>query len=220
MPIPALFGPATALAQSSSSALEAKAPAEVRNLKVTILSTMLADDGIGEWGFAALVEADGHKILYDTGARPNPVLENARELKSDLSSVQDVILSHFHADHTTGLMTLRREVLRANPAALSRVHVGQGIFLSRRLGSGKTEQNPMIAMKKEYETTGGKFILHENPEELLPSVLLTAPLPSTYPAKNWTPGYQVEKGDSWVEDNLPEDQALIFNTASGLVMLS
>ena len=29
----------------------------VKNLKITILSTMLADEGLGEWGFAALVEA-------------------------------------------------------------------------------------------------------------------------------------------------------------------
>lgn len=214
------FGAATAFAQTSSSALGARAPAEVRNLKITILSTMLADDGIGEWGFAALVEADGHKILYDTGARPNTVLENARELKIDLSDVQDVILSHFHDDHTTGLMTLRRELSRTNPAALSRVHVGQGIFLSRRQGSGESEQNAMIAVKKEYEATGGKFIVHEKPEELLPGVWLTGPVPRTYPEKNWTPGYKVEKGNGWVEDNLPEDQALIFSTASGLVMLT
>jgi 7,8-dihydropterin-6-yl-methyl-4-(beta-D-ribofuranosyl)aminobenzene 5'-phosphate synthase len=220
LPILAFFSAVEALAQTSSSAPEAKGPAEVRNLKVTILSTMLADDGIGEWGFAALVEADGHKILYDTGARPNTVLENARELKIDLNSVQDVVLSHFHSDHTTGLMTLRRESSRANPAALSRVHVGQGIFLRRRQGSGDTEQNPMIAVKKEYEATGGKFIVHEKPEELLPGVWLTGPVPRTYPEKNWAPGYKVEKGNSWLEDNLPEDQALIFNTASGLVMLS
>jgi 7,8-dihydropterin-6-yl-methyl-4-(beta-D-ribofuranosyl)aminobenzene 5'-phosphate synthase len=78
----------------------------------------------------------------------------------------------------------------------------------------------MITVKKEYEATGGKFIVHEKPEELLPGVWLTGPVPRTYPEKNWTPGYKVEKGDGWVEDNLPEDQALIFNTASGLVMLS
>jgi 7,8-dihydropterin-6-yl-methyl-4-(beta-D-ribofuranosyl)aminobenzene 5'-phosphate synthase len=220
LPILGLFGAATALAQTSSGAPSAKALAEVRDLKVTILSTMLADDGIGEWGFAALVEADGHKILYDTGARPNTVLENAHELKIDLSGVQDVILSHFHADHTTGLMTLRRELSHSNPAALSRVHVGQGIFLSRRQGSDETEQNPMIAIKKEYEATGGKFIVHEKPEELLPGVWLTGPVPRVYPEKNWAPGNKVEKGNSWVEDNLPEDQALIFNTSHGLVMLS
>jgi 7,8-dihydropterin-6-yl-methyl-4-(beta-D-ribofuranosyl)aminobenzene 5'-phosphate synthase len=213
-------GASTALAQASVSTPAAKAPAELRNLKVTILSTMLADDGIGEWGFAALVEADGRKILYDTGARPNTVLENARELKIDLSDVQDVILSHFHADHTTGLMTLRRELSRTNPAALSRAHVSQGIFLSRRRGSDETEQNPMIAMKKDYEAAGGKFVVHEKPDELLPGVWLTGPVPRTYPEKNWTPGYQIEKENAWVEDNLPEDQALIFNTSRGLVMLS
>src|SRR5690242_3110567 len=75
-------------AQSAPSAAPTGAPPEVHSLKITILSTMLADEGIGEWGFAALVECDGHKILFDTGARPNTVLENARELKLDLTGVQ------------------------------------------------------------------------------------------------------------------------------------
>jgi hypothetical protein len=42
----------------------------VRDLKIKVLSTMLADgDGIGEWGFAAMVEVDGRRILFDTGWR-------------------------------------------------------------------------------------------------------------------------------------------------------
>src|SRR5436190_20742848 len=80
---------------------------EVRHLKVTLLSTMLADNGIGEWGFAALVEADGRQLLVDTGARPQTVLTNVHDLGIDLSKVQDVVLTHFHDDHTGGLMTLR-----------------------------------------------------------------------------------------------------------------
>lgn len=119
-----------ALAQSPSPA--ANSPAELHSLKVTILSTMLADQGIGEWGFAALVEADGKKILFDTGARPHTVLENAKELKIDLGDVQDVILSHYHDDHTTGLMTLRREFSKNNPAALSRVHVERHLSRTAR----------------------------------------------------------------------------------------
>ena len=40
------------------------AGAKVQSLEVRILSTMLADDdGFGEWGFSALVVADGHRIL-------------------------------------------------------------------------------------------------------------------------------------------------------------
>src|SRR5271169_6338478 len=91
--------------------------AQVHTLKVTILSTMLADEGIGEWGFAALVESDGHRVLLDTGARPQTVLLNARELGVDLASVKEVVLTHNHADHTGGLVTLRTELMKTNPAA-------------------------------------------------------------------------------------------------------
>src|SRR5690349_18512192 len=81
----------------------------VHSLRIQVLSTMLADTGIGEWGFAAVVDADGHRILFDTGARPETVLMNARDLKLDLSGVDEVILTHNHDDHTGGLLTLRRE---------------------------------------------------------------------------------------------------------------
>jgi len=204
------FGTVSGLAQSSST------PAEVHSLKVTILSTMLADEGVGEWGFSALVEVDGKKILYDTGARPNTVLENAKELKLDLSDVQTVVLSHFHDDHTNGLMTLRRELLKRNSGALSVVHVGRGIFLERR-GSGR---NSMIARKKEYEATGGVFIEHDKPEEIIPGVWLTGIVPRVFPEKHYPAGVEVATSTGWKEDNVPEDLALVFNTSRGLVLLT
>src|SRR5437868_7704704 len=87
---------------------------QIHALKITILSTMLADEGIGEWGFSALVEADGRAWLFDTGARPETVLANARELKIDLSKISDVILSHNHGDHTGGLVALRTALAKEN----------------------------------------------------------------------------------------------------------
>ncbi len=212
----ALCGRAAIPARPAPQNGTAKPLSELHALKVTILSTMLADEGIGEWGFSALVEADGHKILFDTGARPRTVLENAKELKIDLSDVQDVVLSHFHDDHTTGLMTLRRELAKANPAAFSRVHIAPGIFLERR----GNDHNPMIAMKAEYEATGGKFIEHAKPEEIFPGVWLTGPIPRAYPEKNYPAGIEVQKDGAWVEDNLPEDMSLVFNTDKGLVLLA
>jgi 7,8-dihydropterin-6-yl-methyl-4-(beta-D-ribofuranosyl)aminobenzene 5'-phosphate synthase len=211
-----LLAPLRSRAQSPPSVALTGAPAEVHSLKITILSTMLADKGIGEWGFTALVETDGHKILFDTGARPNTVLDNARELKLDLGDVQDVILSHFHDDHTTGLVTLRREFSKSNPAALSRVHVAKGIFLERR----GHNPNPMIAMKKEFESTGGVFVVRDKAEELFPAVWLTGPVPRVYPEKNFPAGTEVNTGNAWVEDNVPDDQSLVFNTPHGLVLLS
>src|SRR4051812_16046706 len=89
----------------------------VGSVRVTVLSTMLATSGIGEWGFAALVEADGHKILFDTGARPDTVASNIKEMRIDLSGVRDVILSHNHDDHTGGLVTLPPAYPPAPPPA-------------------------------------------------------------------------------------------------------
>jgi 7,8-dihydropterin-6-yl-methyl-4-(beta-D-ribofuranosyl)aminobenzene 5'-phosphate synthase len=60
-------------------------------MSITILSTMMTQVSIGEWGFAALVEADGHRILFDTGLRPDTVLLNARRLKIDLDRSTAVV---------------------------------------------------------------------------------------------------------------------------------
>src|SRR5262250_1697009 len=105
----------------------------IRTLKITVLSTMLVGNpsGLGEWGFSALVEADGHRILVDTGAHPDTVLQNARDLNVDLSDVREVVLTHNHWDHVTGLLNLRREMMKKNPDAMSLVHVANGIFYSR-----------------------------------------------------------------------------------------
>ena len=45
-------------------------PARPATVNITILSTMLSGAFTGEWGFAAMVEIDGKRILFDTGNRP------------------------------------------------------------------------------------------------------------------------------------------------------
>ena len=109
---------------------------QVKALKVTVLSTMLADRALGEWGYSALVDVDGRKFLFDTGANPDVVLKNAAALGIDLSVVEDVVISHNHGDHTGGLLTLRRELMKKNPLAMSRAHVSANIFAPRRKGDG------------------------------------------------------------------------------------
>jgi len=211
---------------------------QVKSFHITILSTMLADRGVGEWGFAALVEADGRRLLFDAGYRPETVLQNARELGIDLSSVTDVVLSHHHGDHTGGLATLRRELAKKNPAALSRVHVAPGIFLSRRCpaapagpasGScgmmggdarGDEEANPTIAVKRELEASGATFIEHASAAELLPGVWVTGPVRRRYPERNWNPAIQIVTPGGLVPDSVPEDMSLVIRTDKGLVVVT
>ena len=95
---------------------------QVDDFKITILSTMLSDFHLGEWGFSALVEVDGERILFDTGSRAHTVIQNAEELKIDLNNIENVYLSHNHKDHTGGLISLRY------PSSFSKAHVGRGYF--------------------------------------------------------------------------------------------
>ena len=211
--------------QGSASADAARskdgAGGSVKTLEVVILSTMLADRaGVGEWGFSALIEADGHRILFDTGARPDTVLQNARELKIDLSGVTEVILSHHHGDHVGGLLTLRRELAKQNPDALKNAYVGAGVFLSR-LGPSGQEANAALLLKKEYEDTGGRFVQIDRPTELFPGAWLTGPVPRTHPERNWTVMGKIRHDDGRVvEDNIPEDMSLVLDTEKGLVLIS
>jgi 7,8-dihydropterin-6-yl-methyl-4-(beta-D-ribofuranosyl)aminobenzene 5'-phosphate synthase len=200
--------------------IKSESAAQIRTLKITVLSTMLVGDlpGLGEWGFSALVEADGHRLLLDTGTHPETVLRNAHDLNIDLSDVRELILTHNHRDHVGGLMTLRRELMKKNPAALSLAHVGRGIFYSRASSEG--EQNEMIAIRKDYEATGGKFAEHAEAVEIFPGAWLTGPIPRKYPERNWSTTGKIQTPSGLVEDNIPEDQSLVLNTPRGLVVVT
>jgi 7,8-dihydropterin-6-yl-methyl-4-(beta-D-ribofuranosyl)aminobenzene 5'-phosphate synthase len=194
----------------------------VHALKITILSTMLADGAeLGEWGFAALVEVDGHRMLFDSGAHNDLVLKNAQTLETDLDSIPDVVLSHSHSDHVGGFLTLRQASLdRHKPTALAKAHVGQGIFYPRISGQSQEEDNPMIGIKPSYEKSGGVFISYDKPAQLFPGVWLTGPVPRKYPEHNWSGEEKMKTPTGIVEDNLPEDMALVFDTDQGLVILT
>jgi 7,8-dihydropterin-6-yl-methyl-4-(beta-D-ribofuranosyl)aminobenzene 5'-phosphate synthase len=193
---------------------------KVVSLKVTILSTMLAEEGMGEWGFSALVEADGRRVLFDTGLHPETVLQNARDLGIDLSSVTDVVLSHHHGDHTGGLLALRRELSKKSPTAMSRIHVAPGIFLSRRHPGSEEEFNSTIAVKAAMEATGAVFVEHQKPEEIFPGVWLTGPVPRPNPERYWGPPASIVTASGLVPDSIPEDMALLVNTDKGFVVVA
>jgi len=65
-----------------------------------------------DWGFAALIEYRGRRVLFDTGNNPRIFEHNVERLGVDLRHLDAVIISHRHGDHTSGLNYL----LQVNPA--------------------------------------------------------------------------------------------------------
>jgi 7,8-dihydropterin-6-yl-methyl-4-(beta-D-ribofuranosyl)aminobenzene 5'-phosphate synthase len=64
-----------------------------------------------DWGYAALIEYGGKRILFDTGNNGDILAQNAKAKGIDLSKLDFVVMSHRHGDHMGGLAYL----LSVNP---------------------------------------------------------------------------------------------------------
>ena len=64
-----------------------------------------------DWGFAALIEYNGRRILFDTGNNAKIFEHNVNQLNVDLTKLDAVVISHRHGDHTSGL----NHLVKINP---------------------------------------------------------------------------------------------------------
>jgi 7,8-dihydropterin-6-yl-methyl-4-(beta-D-ribofuranosyl)aminobenzene 5'-phosphate synthase len=99
---------AIALALALTAATSAQTPS-----RITVIYDAFGkpSDLQRDWGFAALVEYGGKRILFDTGNNADIFEKNASRLGIDLTRLDAAVISHRHGDHTTGLSYL----LRRNP---------------------------------------------------------------------------------------------------------
>jgi len=192
------------------------------DVKVTVLSSNLANGAtVGEWGLSALVEVDGNCILFDAGRYPDTVIRNAAVLNVDLSCVSDVVFSHFHFDHTTGLLPLLDNLREINPDAIQRIHVAAGFFSSRRRANSDSdaESNQMIALRDSIEAQGVEFLIHAEATEIFPAVWVSGPVERRHLEQNYSANLNVAMDGEWVRDFVPESQALVVRTDEGPIVL-
>ena len=216
-----LFG-LSAIFLTLHSATAKAADAVASEVKVTVLSSNLANGAtVGEWGLSAFVEVDGNCILFDAGRYPDTVIKNAAVLNVDLSCVTDVVLSHFHFDHTTGLLPLLDNLREINPEAIQRVHVANGFFSSRRTASSgsEAESNQMIGLRDSIEAQGVEFLIHAEAAEIFPAVWVSGPVERRHLEQNYSANLNVAMDGDWVRDFVPESQALVVRTDEGPIVL-
>ena len=195
--------------------------------EITVLATNISNyGGFGEWSFSALYESETESVLFDTGFHEDTVLHNAKILGKDLSKVEKVILSHFHSDHTGGLLKLRKTYKELNNKAFTKVYVARGFFNQRfapdgsKVGPGNYADS--IKWKKDAENLGINFIILDSHYEVSKNIFATGTVERIVEKYNGPEGLVVKdvKSNKFVPDIILDDQSAGMLTENGWVMMS
>ena len=136
-----------------------------------------------DWGFSALVEVAGKRILFDTGNDRDTFAANVKAKGVDLTNLDFVVVSHRHGDHMAGLSY----VLSVNPnVKIYAPKEGFGIFGSSLPSSFYRKDGSLLPEMRYYEGTppevmqfgtawqGANFELIDKTTEVVPGITLIA----------------------------------------------
>jgi 7,8-dihydropterin-6-yl-methyl-4-(beta-D-ribofuranosyl)aminobenzene 5'-phosphate synthase len=166
-------------------AAPARAAAPESKNQITILYDAFGIDPsmTKDWGFSALVEVAGKRILFDTGNDADIFAANVKAKGVDLKTLDFVVLSHRHSDHMAGL----NYVLSVNPSVkIYAPKEGFGIYGSSLPSSFYRKDEtlppemryyggvPPEIMKFGAAWHGAKFELIDKTTEIAPGITLIA----------------------------------------------
>jgi 7,8-dihydropterin-6-yl-methyl-4-(beta-D-ribofuranosyl)aminobenzene 5'-phosphate synthase len=169
---------AAGMAASTASALADEA-------KITILYDAFGNDPTmkKDWGFSALVEVGGKRILFDTGNDRDVFATNVKAKGVDLTKLDFVVMSHRHSDHMAGLGHL----LGVNPnVKIYAPKEGFGIYGSSLPSSFYRRDEALSPQMRYYDGNppavmtfgtawqGANFQVVEKTTEIAPGITLIA----------------------------------------------
>lgn len=189
----------------------------IRQLRLTVLAdnSVAASDLLAEHGLSILIEADGRRILFDTG-QGKVLSANAESLGAGLSALDAVVLSHGHFDHSGGLASLPKGAGPAavflHPAALQSKYATSDRPPHRSVGMPEHSRQALDRFWKRIVWTQGAT-------EVAPGVWCTGEIPRLAPPDpRSTPVFFCD-ADCTKPDPIPDDQALFIEMQDGLVVI-
>ena len=172
---------------------------------------------IAEWGLSILVEVGGLKVLLDTGQSAS-VVHNASVLGIDLSTIDKIIISHGHFDHTGGLrqllMAMRKEVeVIAHPDIWDAKYV-------QRTSEEVYRYIGIPFQKEELESLGASFTLTSEPVWISDRIVTTGEILMLTDYEKIDANLYVKREGVFCPDSLKDDMALVVKTSQGLVIVA
>jgi len=187
--------------------------------RITIIceNSVSMKGGLGEHGFSAYLETERGNFLFDTG-RGDALIRNLLTFDKDPFSIQKILLSHGHHDHTGGLAAILEllgeiEIL-AHPEIFSiRYNISQKDGRETRRYAG-------LKFNRAYlESLGGRFILEKGFREVTREMFLTGEIPRRTSYEKGDPKLFAESEGKMIPDPFFDDQSLVIESPRGLVLL-
>ena len=169
---------------------------------------------LAEWGLSILIEVDGTRILMDTGLSFSAV-HNAQLLGIDLSTIDRIVLSHGHADHTGGLRDVLK--IRGEVEVITHPDIWAAKYVQR--DQEGVHYCGMPFSREELESRGARFNLAREPVYITDNVMTTGEIPMLSGYEEIESNLFVKEDDTLRQDPLADDLALVINTDFGLVVV-
>ena len=165
---------------------------------------------LGEPAVSYYIEDGSYKILFDVGYS-NAFMTNARKMNIDLESVNKLVISHGHDDHTGGLKYFfdkKREIdLIAHPDCFDYKEDETGLYIGSSIN--KEEIGKMCNLK-----------LSKEPVKVSENIMYLGEIPVLNDfEERYSIGKRLKDGVK-VEDTLMDDSAMVYKSIDGLVVIT
>jgi len=179
---------------------------------------------VAEHGLSQLVRVYSggtpHCLLFDTGYSTYGVPHNIDLLGVDLGSIEAVVMSHGHMDHTGSLYPILERLGRPVPVvAHPEAFHGPRFF---GLNDGRKLRFPVTLKREDLARLGGEVIESRQPVLLADgTVLVTGEVERATPFEKGLPNATLERNGKEEKDPIRDDQALAIHLkGKGLVIVS
>ena len=189
----------------------------IRSLRITVLVENTAGvRGLSsEHGLAMWIEADGRKILFDTG-QGLVLTANAKALDVDLSTTDAVVISHGHYDHTGGLPRILDDLAGATLYVHPRAFEPK---VGRKNDGATSDIGSPIRSVDQLRSHVSKVVLTTGPTELAEAIWVTGEIPRRNDFEHPESYFFLDEA-CIRPDPLVDDQALYFESPPGTVVLA
>jgi 7,8-dihydropterin-6-yl-methyl-4-(beta-D-ribofuranosyl)aminobenzene 5'-phosphate synthase len=184
------------------------------NITILVENTTSTPGFIGEYGFAALVTVDGKKFLFDTGSA-DAFIKNAAKGGIDLTTVNDLVISHGHFDHTSGVIPFLQ--IGKN----KKVYAHSNTFIQRYTINGQIKKEIGVPFEfEEIKANGAELIVTDDFTEISPGVFVTGEIPRINDYEDVGGNFLKCAGGNMIRDNLVDDMSMVINQPEGLIIIS